>query len=215
MDNPEFDKKAYDAIIRSMEFAAIMGVRNIIVHPKQHFTYIYGENPRILRDINLEFYNSLIPYCKDFNITVCLENMWQFDSERKITPSTCSCLQEFNEYIDLIDSPYIQGCLDIGHAIIAKENVAEFIRGIGKRLKALHVHDTMGDWDAHRVPFTLNHFSYWQEIMTALKDAGYEGELTFEADNTLKLVPDSLLIPTAEYMVKIGRTLIDMFEKST
>lgn len=211
LGDEEFDKYAYEAIIRSMEFCAIAGVRNIVVHPKHHLTYNEGDNARILKDINVEFYNSLIPYCKDFGITVCLENMWQYDKDRKIIPSACSSLKEFNEYLDLIDSPYVQGCIDIGHATLTGENIPEFINGLGKRLKALHVHDALGNWDFHRAPYMIGGTD-WAQVMKALKEADYEGELTFEADNTLIHVSDDLLMPTAEYMVKIGRSLIKMFD---
>ena len=64
----EFDTMIRKWILRSMEAAAIMGVRNIIVHPMQHLPY--HKNAQELFDMNVEFYRSLIPYCEKFGIRV-------------------------------------------------------------------------------------------------------------------------------------------------
>ncbi len=76
-DSPEQNKNIFEKTIKSMEFASLLGVKNIIVHPNQHLTYVEEGNPEKLKDMNVAFYRSIIPYCKDFNITVCLENMFQ------------------------------------------------------------------------------------------------------------------------------------------
>ena len=57
----------------------------------------------------------------------------------------------------------------------------------GKRVKALHVHDNDLVRDVHTLPFTRK--IDWDEVMTALKDIGYDGELTFEADTFLSQFP--------------------------
>lgn len=207
----EYNKDMYEQIVRSMEFCALAGVRNIVVHPKQHLTYFEGNNAEILKDINLEFYNSLIPYCKEFNIHVCIENMWQYDENRIIRPSTCATLKEFNEYLDMLDSPWIVGCLDVGHAFLVNEDIPAFIRGAAPRLKALHVHDTGYNVDLHRLPYTCGGVE-WSGVMEALADSNYDGELTYEADNSLIRVPDEMLVPTAKYMVEMGRCLIKQYD---
>ena len=53
-----------------------------------------------------------------------------------------------------------------------------------KYLKALHVQDNDYIADRHIIPYTgdLN----WEAIMTSLKNAGYEGDLTFEIIKYLK-----------------------------
>lgn len=56
----EFNKKIYEKILRCMEFCSVLGVRNIVVHPLQHLKYADPDSPEILKEMNLEFYNSLI-----------------------------------------------------------------------------------------------------------------------------------------------------------
>ena len=214
-DDSVFDKDISVQIVKSMEFCATAGVRNIVIHPKQHLTYAEGDNKKILKDINLEFYSSLIPYAKDFGICICTENMWQYDDwrseNRKITHSACSTKEEFREYIDMLNSPYLKACLDIGHAFLMGDSIPEFIKVLGSDLKALHVHDTGYNVDLHRLPYTCGGVK-WDEVMKALAEIDYDGELTFEADNTLLLMPDDMLMPTAKFMVEVGRNLIKQFD---
>lgn len=206
----EFNEEVSKKIIRSMEFCGLLGVKNIIVHPKQHLTYREGDNPRILKEINLEFYNSLIPYCNEFDINVCVENMWQYDENRKISHSTCSTAEEFKEYLDLINSDRIVACLDIGHANLMGADLYDFITVLGDKLQALHVHDTGFNNDLHRVPYVAN--TDWEKVLKGLADIDYKGDFTFEADNTLIYLPDDLIVPTIEYMVKVGRSMISKIE---
>lgn len=211
----EEDKNSdvFEKTVKAIEVASILGVKNIIVHPKQHLKYIENDNPAILKNMNVDFYRSLIPYCKKFNVTVCLENMYQMYKENdiwRVTPSTCSSPQEFKEYLDLIDSPYICACLDIGHANMLEHNIPEFIKTLGEKLVALHVHEAQGNWDFHRAPYIIGN-TKWAEVLKALKDINYTGDLTFEADNTLLRMPNDLLEPTAVFMAKIGRSMINQY----
>ena len=64
----EYNAVIHDRIVRAMETAAILGAKNIVVHPKQHLPY--WENAQTLFDMNMEFYRSLAPYAKQFGIRV-------------------------------------------------------------------------------------------------------------------------------------------------
>ena len=68
-----FDREIRKRILRAMEAAALMGVRNIVVHPMQELEY--ATNRDRLWEENLEFYRSLIPYCQEYGIRICAENM--------------------------------------------------------------------------------------------------------------------------------------------
>ena len=208
-------KEPYDTeirkwIIRSMEAASLMGVRDIVVHPIQHLDYM--KNKELLFEESVEFYRSLLPYCEEFHIRVCAENMWQYDDRRKyIVDSVCACPEEFNRMLDELGSPWIVGCLDLGHCALVGREPADFIREMGKeRLQALHVHDVDYLSDCHTMPFmeSLN----WNSITCALAEIGFEGNLTFEADNFLKKFPKELLPEASRLMAKTGRYLIQCFE---
>ncbi len=201
-----YDTNIRKWIIRSMEAASLMGVRDIVVHPVQHLDY--RKNRERLFEMNLAFYRSLIPYCEEFNIRVCAENMWQYDSRRQyIVDSVCSCPEEFNRMLDEVGSPWIVGCLDLGHCALVGTEPADFIRAMGKeRLQALHVHDVDYVSDCHTMPFLES--LDWKAITRALGQIGYEGNLTFEADEFLKKMPRELMPEAARLLAKTGRYLI-------
>ena len=60
--NPEFDKTFMPKILRAIECASILGAKIIVVHPIQCLTY--AENADLLKEMNIKFYRSLIPYCE-------------------------------------------------------------------------------------------------------------------------------------------------------
>ncbi len=205
-----YDTVILERIKRSMVIASIMGVEHIIVHPRQHLPY--EANKQQLLQENLDFYRSLIPTCEKYNIKICTENMWKFDSRRGcIIPSMCSLPDTFNQMIDLLDSPWIVGCLDLGHCALVGVEPADFIRAMGpKRLRALHVHDVDYLHDCHTMPFM--HKLDWEAITQALADIGYEGDFTLEADNFVNAFPDSLKAEASAFMAKATRYLADQVD---
>lgn len=207
----DYDEDVWNKIIRSMEVAAILGAKNIVVHPVHHV--YYWDNIDELKKTNKEFYAKLLPYAEKFGINIATENMWQRHKEtNKITHSVAASPKEFAEYVDMCDSPYLVACLDVGHVALVSENMTEMIHTLGKdRLKALHIHDNDLLSDSHTAPFTME--IDFHEITKALKDIGYEGDFTFEADNFLRRVPDELKFDALCYLEKIGRQLIKEIEE--
>lgn len=210
---PGHDEKMMQRILRAMEVASIMGVRDIVVHPRQQLEYLKGDNVAKLLVENVEFYKSLIPYCEKWNIRVCAENMWQYDKKRGvIVYSFCAQPAEFATLLDLIDSPWIVGCLDIGHCGLVSLDPVDAIHRLGHdRLKALHVHDVDYLHDSHTLPFVEK--LDWASITQALADIDYDGNFTFEADTFPAKFPLPLLPDAIGFMVKVGRYLIGEIER--
>jgi sugar phosphate isomerase/epimerase len=210
--NPETDKILYDLIVRSMEIASIVGAKIIVVHPKQHL--LYGDNKEELFKMNVEFYNSLIPYCEKYNIKVAVENMFQGNSASgTIVDSTCASVWEFNKYLDTIDSEWIVGCLDLGHVSLVRSDVSGFIRNMGnKRLQALHVHDTDFKSDGHTIPFCEK--MDYEDIAKTLGEIDYKGDFTYEVNKFFFHKPIELLPAAHKYACEVGRYLIAKVEKN-
>ena len=206
----EKTQKRFAEITEAMKRASYLGVENIIVHPCQHLKYAQDGNPEILFEYNMEFYSRLIPYCEEYGIKVAVENMWQRTG--MINHSTCSRPEEFVRYVDELNNDCFVACLDIGHATLVREDLPEFIRALGnKRLKCLHVHDVDGTNDSHTLPYFG--VVQWENVMKALAEIGYTGDLTFEADEFLRNVPTELYSDAECFMAKTGRQLISIFEK--
>ncbi len=170
-----YNKKTKDGVIRSIKAAALVGASVIVVHPID-----YPDKEK-QKQFNIDFYNSLLPYCKEYGIKIALENMWTYnnDTERKIVPNVCSYAKDLAEYYDELNPEYFTICLDLGHSGLVGENAENAIRVLGKeRLGALHVHDNDNYVDMHTLPYSgeMN----WNEIMKALSDIEYMGDFTFE-----------------------------------
>ncbi len=194
-----YNQKIRPLIHRAIAVTSILGAKIVIVHP----TAI----PENKKEYNIEFFNSLIPFCKEYNVLVALENMFGSNQNNfQIIPNVCSTGKEFAEYIDALDPRYFTACLDIGHAGLVGETAENMVRTLGHdRLKALHVHDNNHLHDLHTLPFTqsLN----WQAITAALKEIRYTGDFTFEADSFLKPFPAELIEPACQFMLATGRYL--------
>lgn len=205
-----YDTVIFERILRSMEVASIFGVRTIVVHPMQHLPY--SKNRRQLFQMNLDFYRRLIPYCEKFHIRVAAENMWQYDDRRHyVLESVCAGSEEFCALLDELNSPWIVGCLDIGHCGLMEGEPADFIRALGQhRLQALHVHDVDFLHDCHTLPFMEK--IDWESVTSALAEIGYTGDFTFEADNFLAAFPKELQPSASALMEKTGRYLIERIQ---
>ena len=209
-DGFSLENKNYRAVVRSMESAAILGARVIVVHAVG-----YRENERILfdREYNLEYYRSLIPYCEKFGIRVAVENLFEYDPRRACFVGKLGTPEELSAFIRELGSEHFCACVDTGHASLTGLTPEGFIEGLsGDVLKVLHVHDGDYKGDRHTVPYTYD-FD-WTAIMSALKRIGYDGELTFEILNYFSKIPRELIHDSLVFAEKIGRHLIRLYENA-
>lgn len=205
-----FDDAVKQKILRAMEAAAALGIEHIIVHPKQHLPY--QENREYLFNESVEFYKSLIPCCESWGIRICTENMWQRNKQtRVIEESVCAPPEEFRDMIDAVDSPWLTGCLDLGHCGLVGQDPARAVRVLGHdRLSALHVHDVDLVEDSHTIPFggKLD----WDTITTALAQIDYRGDFTFEPNGYFHNTPTELWADAAKFLAQTGRYLMAQIE---
>lgn len=212
-NDDDYNRFMVERTKRAFEVSAYLGVEIMVVHPTTF------EPQGTDFEENYKLYQRLKPLAEETGVKIALENMWR-GRERKITdlfnkdetnyvPAACGTGKDFRQMLDMLDSPLFVACLDIGHCGMVGEDPAEMIRTIGgKYLKALHVHDNDNLRDAHIFPFngTVN----WKKVTKALAEINYTGNLTFEADNTLKKQPDALLATSEKYLYDIGVALVDM-----
>ena len=209
-DPNEFEDRFIPLTIKALEISAAVGAEIVVVHP-----FNYGENGKNkeeIFDVNMKLYRRLIPYAKDLGIKIALENLFRKDPKRtSFLPSVCATADDFIRYFDTLDSEYIVGCLDLGHASIVGIEPQDFIRALGHdRLKALHVHDNSYNSDDHTLP-GLGKMD-WEEIAKALADINYDGNFNYEADNFMKGFDDSFKPTVCRFMADRGRHLIKKIE---
>jgi sugar phosphate isomerase/epimerase len=205
----EQTKSRFQDIVCSIRRAALLGAKSIVVHPVQHLKYADEGVPKRLYEMNMEFYSKLIPHCQEFGIRVAVENMWQHHPWPRITHSTCSTPEEMNSYLDALDSLWITGCLDVGHASLVGQSPDAFVLAMGaNRLGALHIHDVSKTEDSHTLPY--QGVIDWGKFMPALRSIGYEGDLTFECDGFFKKLPSQLYPEALRLLAQTGRQLMEL-----
>lgn len=214
----EYNEKMFNYTVRSMECAAYLGAKIIVVHPITEKRLIPGfrefENDDVKFRYNIDFYNRLLPYCKKYNIKVALENMWirHYKNDSAIIPSVCGTADEFCRYLDALEQKWFVACLDVGHSELCDEEAAVAVRKLGKnRLKALHIHDNDCVRDRHAVPYTMN--LDWDKLLCALGEIDYDGDFTFEVSGFPGSFPLPLIGDAASFLCKVGRYMVSEIER--
>ena len=215
-----FDHKTMDIeqdivpiVSRAIEVAALAGCSCIVVHPLQHYGY-FGYEEQLFED-NMKYYAHFVPLCEQYGIKICVENMWKQHPYRKcIDHSVCSRPAEFNRYLDTLNANHpgnhFIGCLDIGHTVLVGEEPCAMIRAMGNRIGALHVHDNNYRDDSHTL--TGHGKMDYPAICAALKEIGYNGVYTLEADSFIINLPDELLQSGLNHMQLVSRHFASLID---
>lgn len=192
----EYRKTELEPAVR---IAGILGCPVIVVHPGNDLSV----------ETNYEhIYKPLLEIARPLGVKIATENMWNYDDKMQITSKNVACatVENFCRQVDIARDEYMTACLDIGHAEITDApGAVAMIKGLNKRIGALHVHDVDKINDLHVLPFSSNAAVAWDPIIDALREIGYKGAFTFEADNSLKRLPPEIIVPALRYEVAIGR----------
>ena len=157
---------------RSLRCTALIGCKNWVIHPMMPFGEDEFDHEQFIK-INVDFFRALLPTAKQYGITICLENM-------PMLRIPLSKPEKTLEFVRMMDDENFKFCLDTGHAAVFGLSPAEAVRMAGKDLKAIHVHDNNGKYDAHWVPCTG--VIDWKDFVAALREIEYEGVFSLESD---------------------------------
>ncbi len=187
------DPELYACRIEEMTYSilatALLGSKYMVLHPAQPNWFLPDPDPAGTREINFALFSQLIPVAEKYDVYLALENM----PTAGVPTATPDSLID---YIDMMESDRMVACLDTGHANLTGgfettigENIAEYVRKLGPRLKALHVNDNCGRLDEHYIPF-LGTIPNWKEFMDALRAIGYTGTLNMESGSFVAKLPE-------------------------
>lgn len=94
----------------------------------------------------------------------------------------------------------------MGHAHIQGLDQRKAIASLGNRIKCLHIQDNYGRSDQHTAP------SYgtvrWDEVLSGLREIGYAGDLTLEAQRLVQPVPENCKDAAMALLYAIGSDLM-------
>lgn len=195
--------KSKDWLKRAIECLAEAGGEICIIHPMNNGT----------PQENAEMYFELLPFAKEHNVKIATENMFNWSNLLNHAKfAACATPKSFNDHLDAVNDDHFVACLDIGHAEMkgSKTNAPEMIRALGKRLKALHIHDNDKLHDSHQIPFSMN--VDFVAVVDALKEIGYDGYFTLEASSYLESFKKEDVSKGVQNLKAAAQKLADMFE---
>lgn len=189
---------------RAIECTALAGGKICVIHPDNNKN----------AEQNAEFFHSLLPFAKECGVKIATENMWNWDKELdQAAPAACSDPKSFVEHVDVMNDESFVACLDIGHAEMRGlgTSAVEMIRALGPRLQALHLHDNDFHKDSHQIPGSMS--IDFEAVMGALKEIGYKGELTLEADCYLRAFEGGDVAKGVCDLADSARRLADLYDR--
>jgi len=162
-------------IQREFEACAMLGIPQIVVHA----IYAKGNTWREFRRANQQMYETLLPCAEKNGVSILLENGCRQNCGGMYHLHSAGLLLTLIE--DLKQHPLVGICWDVGHAHLQGCDQYAEIMELGSHLKAMHIHDNLGDRDVHLQPFTGN--CAYDPIVKGLVDCGYQGYFTMEANS--------------------------------
>jgi len=164
--------------------ASILGVRSLVFHTARATKgddLSTVEQVARCRNLNKEVFARVGRLGAQMGVKVALEN--RLESEFGSKP---------RDLLDIIsdDPDNLGACLDTGHANVNGIGSGQFVRELGDRLVATHIHDNDGRSDLHLLPYMGN--IDWPEFFQGIEDVSYRGGLIveipgYETDETLCL----------------------------
>lgn len=129
---------------------------------------------------NMSMLRTLLPLLQENNVVLAIENIYAGGS--KYLDSHVTTADDILRYVETVNDPHVAVCLDVGHAIITKNNPVDMVYRFGRHLVATHIHST-GRHDNHAIPGGhakwLDPVNY-EALSKALHDIGYTGTYNLE-----------------------------------
>lgn len=123
----------------AIQIADQLNARKIVFHANfiaaiHNLSYRQGWHRR-----NVEFWGELAPFAERYDVTVTIENMWEFD------PSIIT------DILAEVNHPYLRGCLDVGHAHLFGDDYSfpTWLEHFKPFLTHVHMNNTHGKLDTH------------------------------------------------------------------
>ena len=190
---------------RAIECTAEAGGEICVIHPDNHKT----------AEENAEMYAELLPFARSCGVKIATENMWNWNADKTQTVvAACATGEDFKKHIDIVNDDFLVACLDLGHAEMrgSGDGAVNMIKTLGHRIQALHIHDNDRWHDSHQIPFSMD--MDFDAIVQALKEIGYTGYFTLEADRFLGAFTEDTVFDGVVKLQESARKLADMFERA-
>lgn len=167
---------------RALLCAGKLGIKDMVIHPGS----LLGWTKEEFNRFNLDYIHELLPFAERSGTRILVENVGRWDE-----PFYVQSGKELLDFIELVDHPLVQACLDVGHLSLEDDDNAKTIRLLNKHLMGLHIQDNFGSlpipvtnraWrqDLH-LPAGMGCIDF-DEVIHALLEVEYEGAFNIEIE---------------------------------
>ena len=170
---------------KSIRMTSVIGCKNWVIHPIMPYGVVQINNPDEVQktwDMNIEFMSELLKTAKEYDVTICLENMPMLEF-------SLAKPADILRVVEAINDEHFKICLDTGHVSVFEElSLGDEVRRLGDKIQTLHVHDNRYSKDLHMMPYygIIN----WQEFADALHEINYSGVFSLETAPPVNLPLD-------------------------
>lgn len=196
---------------RAFEFASLLGIENVVVHPIMRGHYYGNEKEHF--ETNMSFYRAIAPLARTNKVKIAIENMWdRHPVTGRICDHVCADPHELCRYYDELSDPdTFTVCLDLGHVALCGREPEDAIRIIGHdRLGCIHAHDVDYVDDLHTLPGAAK--IKWDAVARALGEIDYKGSFNMEADHFFDGFMEEQYPTVAKFMADTARTIANKID---
>lgn len=175
------DPDAVDVFKREITLFQAIGIHRAVIHINGGMDLPVNKR----EEIQMTHMGQLLEFVRDTDFTLCLENL-------RPNPSVADA-DKILRWIDALGGKNLGICLDTGHLNVARiglktteQTQSEFIRKAGSYLKATHINGNDGTDDYHLAPYCIKNSVNWPEVVTSLRELGYDGLFTLEIPGEIK-----------------------------
>lgn len=201
---PTVDAGILPRSIRAIECAGRLGIPDMVIH-------VGGKKGWTLEQFNQfnrHFVEGMLPMAEKNNVRILIENVGRWDE-----PFYVQSGRELLEFVEYMNHPLVEACLDTGHLSLMDDDNPMTIRLLGNHLKGLHIQDNLGSFNVPTI------FKAWRQdlhmpvgfgtidfdaVVHALADIGYQGSFNTEIEypRSWGKTFDGCAFPRVAYMAK-------------
>ncbi len=187
-------KKAIDEMNLTIETAAKIGARIVIVHSGNMLTNSldgFEKNRRI--ETCIQSLKIVSETAKKKNVRLALENL--------LGGMVAGEAWQLEEIVGALDKDVVGVCVDVSHASLCKE-LDKILKTFASRIIAVHISDNHGKTDDHLIPG--EGMLDFVKIARKLKEINYGGVFTLEVlGEAIKRKPEEVLKVSRQIALKI------------